>query len=269
MPDIYHSDQEAIEQAEAARAAEDQAMDTKITEAEPAVSGTVPEILPSSDFSTLEAEIGDRQFPSVTEADSRVADSTPVSDRLGTTDVAHPAEKAALAGQMTDTPHFNQNNHPDCLLQSGRMVEARLTGVDPGLEVYKNEAIRRGSYHEASGKGGIDNMEKFAEQMNDRPGLETKYHEGANLSDIKDALDHGQSLIVGVDAAKFYPEAGLEPNSGGHAVVVTGVEQDLDGRWHITVNDPNEFEPNTLIRGETFTSAWRAFNSPMIMVSKA
>jgi len=175
------------------------------------------------------------------------------------------AEPAALGApdQMLDTPQHPQGDAPDCLLQSARMAEERQTGVDPGLDAYKQPAIERGIYDPASGT----DLPAFVDVMNERPGIEAELVSADGPEDIKEALDSGESVIAGVDAYEFYQgQFNLEPNSGGHAIVVTGADQAPDGRWEFTVNDPNESTPNTPVDGETFLRAWDAQGRQMVTV---
>lgn len=174
-----------------------------------------------------------------------------------------------IGAQAQDTPQFNQGNHPDCALQSARMVETKQLGKDPGLDAYKSEAYKKGNYEELNGSGGVKNMEKFSEQINERPGLHASYKEGATLDEVKSNLDQGKSVIAGVDAATFYPEYELPPNSGKHAIVVTGAEKGPDGHFNITVNDPNDNFANRAVPEKVFLDAWKGFDNRMIVVEKA
>lgn len=172
--------------------------------------------------------------------------------------------KLGAAGQMADTPMHTQGDAPDCLLQSARMAEHRQTGIDPGLEAFKDPAIEKGIY---SPDKGTD-LQGFADVMNERPGIETKLDNASGPQEIKSALDKGDSVIAGVDAYEFYKDQYiLEPNSGGHAVVMTGAEQAPDGHWNFAVNDPNFEQPNMPVDGDRFLSAWEKTDRAMLTVS--
>lgn len=264
MTDMVQPEKTIIETP--AEGVEVQDMDARLAQAEGVQAGIEAGKPSVGDQEQLQHEIANIKYPAAIEADNNLSKSTSVGDQSA---AQENVEKAAFKGQMTDTPHYNQGNHPDCLLQSARMAETKQTGVDPGLEVYKNEAMRQHNYLEAGGAGGVSDMEKFAKQMDARPGIEANYQNGARLSDIKASLDQGESVIVGVDAAEFYPELGLPPESGGHAVVVTGLSEKSDGTWNVTVNDSNETGPNTPKDGTTFTKAWQAAGNPMISIHKS
>lgn len=168
------------------------------------------------------------------------------------------------ADQMADTPVHTQGDAPDCLLQSARMAEHRQTGEDPGLEAFKDPAIEKGIY--SSDKG--TDLQGFADVMNERPGIEAKLDNASGPQDIKSALDNGDSVIAGVDSYEFYKDQfNLEPNNGGHAVVMTGAEQAPDGKWNFAVNDPNFEQPNMPVDGDRFQSAWEKMDRAMLTVS--
>jgi len=177
-----------------------------------------------------------------------------------------PQPNDKIGAQAQDTPQYNQGHYPDCALQSARMVEAKQLGKDPGLDAYKNEAKKQENY----GPGGVNDMEKFSEQINERPGLKAGYKEGGSLDEIKSNLDQGKSVIAGVDARTFYPEHEFPPNEApGHAIVVTGAEKGPDGHYNITVNDPNDHSGNRVIPEQQFLDSWNKFGNPMIVVEKS
>lgn len=168
------------------------------------------------------------------------------------------------ADQMADTPVHTQGDAPDCLLQSARMAEHRQTGMDPGLEAFKDPAIEKGIY---SPDKGTD-LQGFADVMNERPGIEARLDNASDPQEIKSALDKGDSVIAGVDAYEYYKDQfNLEPNSGGHAVVVTGADRAADGAWEFTVNDPNFDQSNMPVDGDRFLPAWEKMDRAMLTVS--
>lgn len=172
--------------------------------------------------------------------------------------------KFGAADQMADTPMHTQGDAPDCLLQSARMAEHRQTGIDPGLEAFKDPAIEKGIY---SPDKGTD-LQSFSDVLNERPGIEARLDNASGPQDIKSALDNGDSVIAGVDSYEFYKDQfNLEPNSGGHAVVMTGAEQAPDGHWNFAVNDPNLEQPNLAVDGDRFLPAWEKTDRAMLTVS--
>ena len=97
-------------------------------------------------------------------------------------------------------------------------------------------------------------------------GLEAQLVRADGPPDIKEALDSGKSVIVGVDAPEFYRQYNFEVNDGGHALVVTGAEQTEDGAWHFAVNDPNQDAPNIHVDSDAFLQAWDKAGRSMITV---
>lgn len=197
----------------------------------------------------------DKQLPEIPASDS--LDRTGLEARLKS---AQPFE-AGAPNQMADTPLHAQGDQPDCLLQSARMAEHRQTGIDPGLDAYKHPATEQGLYDP---RGGTD-LTGFVEVINDRPGVQAELQYADGPQNIKDALDQGDSVIAGVDAYEYYKgQYNFEPNSGGHAIVVTGADQAPAGDWQFTVNDPNFETPNQPVSGDKFLRAWDVADRPMI-----
>jgi hypothetical protein len=178
---------------------------------------------------------------------------------------AQPFEVGA-PDQMTDMPlHQQDRAKPDCLLECARMAEHRQTGDDPGLGVYKDSAIEQGLYDPDRGTDAT----RFVDVINERPGVEAQLTHAEGPQDIKDALDNGKSVIVCVDAYEFYRgQYNLLNDGSGHAVVVTGADEEPDGSWQFAVNDPNSEVPNIPVDGERFLQAWDSANKPMITVEK-
>ncbi|MCB0038048.1 MAG: hypothetical protein H6646_00250 [Anaerolineales bacterium] len=167
--------------------------------------------------------------------------------------------------QMTDTPLHQQGLAPDCLLQCARMAEHRQTGRDPGLVAFKQPAIEQNIYNQ----DGVTDVDKFVSVLNDRDGVQAEGSYAASPEAILDSLNQRKSVIVGVNAYEYYKvESNLEPNSGGHALLVTGAERQDNGRWQFTVNDPNQETPNFPVDGERLLPAWKAEGNLLITVEK-
>ncbi|MER2513554.1 MAG: hypothetical protein ABTQ25_14240 [Nitrosomonas ureae] len=171
--------------------------------------------------------------------------------------------RESVANQMPDTPLYLQGDMPDCLLQCARMAEHRQVGIDPGLEVFKNMAIENGFY---SSQWGVE-LRGFMEIIKDRPNIVAQLDYANGPQDLKTVLDQGASVIAGVETHEYYHGLlNIEPNHGGHAVVVTHVNESKDGFWQFIVNDPNESIPNQEIDCCAFQKAWDVMNRMMITV---
>ena len=259
MGDIYNPTEQQVEVSEVSVTEQTSAMETRVTEAQSASPTTSLDSAPMSDNAELQASVPTDNVNPTLEMESKVDGAASVGDN--TNDAGKVKDVTAIEGQMTDTPQYNQGNNPDCLLQSTRMAEAKQTGVDPGVDVYKDEAIRRGNYSE----NGV-NMERFTDQINERPGLQAEMRHDQSLDDIKSELDQQHSVIVGVDAGTLYD---FPPDGSGHALVVTGATQDAAGNWNVTVNDPNEFSTNKSVSEAVFKQAWDLAGNRMIVMQKA
>lgn len=167
--------------------------------------------------------------------------------------------------QMTDTPLHQQGDAPDCLLQCARMAEHRQTGRDPGLAAFKQPAIEQDIYDPGSGT----QSDKFLSILNDRTGVQAESSCAAGPEAILDSLNQQKSVIVGVDAYEYYKvESNLEPNAGGHALLVTGAERLDNDKWKFAVNDPNQETPNIPIDGERLLPAWKDAGNLLITVER-
>jgi len=243
-------------EAEIARqeAIKQQQLESRLAQAKPSRPDEATVVPGKTEAQAMRTQLGERPVPPQVAAEQRLEAAAPAGFR-----------DAPVLGQMTDTPIHPQGDQPDCLLQSARMAEHRQTGVDPGLEAYKTPAIEKGIYDSHSGT----DMVGMVDVINERPGVEAQLKFQQRPEDIKQALDNKESVVTGVDAYEFYKgQYNLEPNSGGHAVVVTSAEKSPQGDWKFTVNDPNMETPNQPVAGDKFLKAWDKANKPMIVVKK-
>lgn len=254
MNNPYRPETDQVEKAQQ-ETIKQQQLESRLAEASPAKPGEAATPLSKSESQVMRARLGDRPVPPQVAAAQRL-------------EVAEPAcsQEVLMSRQMTDTPLHLQGDQPDCLLQSARMAEHCQTGVDPGLEAYKTPAIEKGIYDP---ERGTDLTEMESIIINERPGIEAQLKFENKPEDIKESLDNGESVIAAVDAYEFYKgQINLEPNSGGHAVVVTSAEKLPSGDWKFTVNDPNFEPPNQSVAGDRFLNAWDKTDKPMIVVKK-
>jgi len=251
MSDMYHAEQ-AVESSrqEALRLHE---LERQLAQAQTAEAGAATISTASTESEAMRAQLQDRVVLPEVEAAHRI-------------DAAQPGDKV-VPGQMTDTPLHQQGDKPDCLLQSARMAEHRQTGVDPGLDAYKTPAMEKHIYDPSSGITDLPEMTKI---MDNRPGIEAELKMQQTPQELEQALNNGDSAVVAVDAYEFYKDQvpGMQPDSGGHAIVVTSAEQLPDGQWKFTVNDSNVDTPNVPAAGEKFLNAWNQAGRPMVVVRK-
>ncbi len=87
----------------------------------------------------------------------------------------------------------------------------------------------------------------------------------ASIDDVVQALDRGDKVMVGLDASEIYlplHEAStgmpIEQSDAGHAVWVTGIDQDPDGSIHVILNDPGRPDGrSTPVEIHDFLNGWR------------
>lgn len=253
MVDEVHRYEEAEAELARQEALRQRELERRLGEAKQVGADEIAASVASSEAEAMRAQISEQ--PAVSEVSA--------AQRLEASEAA-PVRDVPRPNQMKDTPLHLQGDQPDCLLQSARMAEHRQTGVDPGLEAYKTPAIEEGAYDPVKGTDLVE-MEGI---INDRPGIEAQLKFDNRPEDIKKALDSDESVIAAVDAYEFYKgKINLEPNSGGHAVVVTSGEKLPSGDWEFAVNDPNFEPPNQPVAGDRFANAWGR-RKPMIVVKK-
>lgn len=83
-------------------------------------------------------------------------------------------------------------------------------------------------------------------------GLMVTHEYDATITDMCNALDNDNDVIVAVDSGKLYPDAAEEKNIANHAVVVTAV--DTEGK-KVTIYDPGRGDIQT-VETDDFIQAW-------------
>lgn len=101
---------------------------------------------------------------------------------------------------------------------------------------------------------------QFMGNLMEYMGLKVSRRYGAHIEDIKEALRNGDSVIVAVDSDKLYPERPDEEDATNHAIVVTGIDQDLET---VKICDPEDLTEKE-IETTLFMSAWRESNYYMV-----
>jgi len=103
-------------------------------------------------------------------------------------------------------------------------------------------------------------------------GIETENHYEASLDDLREWLDQGESIIVGVDGVEIWEPAFLQDlrladlwdmPEAGHAVRVTGIEDNpVTGEVTVILNDPGvEDGAGGRVLADDFLDAWKDFGS--------
>ena len=100
----------------------------------------------------------------------------------------------------------------------------------------------------------LGNLLAFSGMLIDR-------HFDSTLEDIRQALELGNDIMVGVDREKLYAEEPDPEDLTNHAVVVTGLEEDT-----VTIFDPYKEPYMAEIPLSAFLNAWRESQNYMITV---
>jgi len=103
-------------------------------------------------------------------------------------------------------------------------------------------------------------------------GVTTETQYDASLNDIITALERGDKVIVALDANEIWTplrdETGtpIEQEDGGHAVWVTGIDQDEQGNIKIILNDSGISDGQMkVIDGVDFINAWDDFGNHLVI----
>lgn len=126
-----------------------------------------------------------------------------------------------------------KQSYGNCVLESARQILRRATGKNVTEEELLKHALARKLCEDAPQKPlahGGSNGENARQLLGDY-GVPTERMPAdgpATLDDVKQAVAEGRGVIAFVDPHEISPS--LYPSSCCHAVVVTGVEVDKDGR---------------------------------------
>jgi hypothetical protein len=158
--------------------------------------------------------------------------------------------------------HQVQPGPVDCLPTSVSMALSEITGT----HVPADELVAMANEHgfmTDTGMSALDSVTLF-----ENYGVEAEATSGT-LDDLRDALDRGDPIIVGVDAADVYSGGGgpFDPGmESGHAVVVTGIDDGPPGVLYI--NDPGFPDgAGVEIPLELFEDAWEDSENTMVVAT--
>lgn len=158
--------------------------------------------------------------------------------------------------------HQVQPGPVDCLPTSVSMALSEITGT----HVPADELVAMANEHgfmTDTGMSALDSITLF-----ENYGVEAEATSGT-LDDLRDALDRGDPIIVGIDAADLYSGGGgpFDPGmESGHAVVVTGIDDGPPGVLYI--NDPGFPDgAGVEIPLELFEDAWEDSENTMVVAT--
>lgn len=183
--------------------------------------------------------------------------------------IAEDLDHSYLGDQLVGDPYAEmqffqvQEGMNSCAVASQKEVLESILGKEvPEIEL-SYMAYKNGWFDPASGTLPQD-MGKLLEAF-DIP-VERGYDR--EIVDIYQALEHGEKVIVGLNSNEIwspqYDEQGNPVNqmTAGHAVWVTGLYQDDEGKWFVIMNDTGvPTGQGETVRLEDFLNAWSDFGN--------
>jgi hypothetical protein len=163
-----------------------------------------------------------------------------------------------------DMDNWHMQEHDDtCAVVSQEFILEQLTGEEFSEEELRQEAIDK-DYYIPGGGTPFDDVGKLLEDH----GIEVERTQGNTLEDLREKLEQGEKVIVGVDGDEiWYPnqsdeedlnERGNMPGQdANHALQVIGIDYSDPDNPVVILNDPGS--PNgqgTRISADNFMDAW-------------
>jgi hypothetical protein len=173
-------------------------------------------------------------------------------------------------GNPTEEADFwqQQEGQNSCAVVAQRGIYESITGVELSEAELCQIAETNGWYDPEVGTYPED-MDKVLNTL----GIPTTQHYDATLTDIADALERGDKVIVGLDGSEIWtpmrdPVTGspVEQTNSGHAVWVTGIDQEPDGSVSIILNDSGtpDGQMKAVDAGD-FLNAWEDHSNLLVV----
>nr|MBA3280933.1 C39 family peptidase [Acidimicrobiia bacterium] len=158
------------------------------------------------------------------------------------------------------TYHQTQPGPVDCVPTSVAMTLSELTGQDvPAADVVA--MANSEGFMTDTGMAAPDALTLF-----EAYGVDAEVSQGS-LDGLREALDNGDSIVVGLDSADLYSGGGGPFDTGmqaGHAVVITGIDDGPPGAVYI--NDPGFPDgAGVEIPLDQFVDSWEDTDNTMIV----
>lgn len=181
-----------------------------------------------------------------------------------------PDQFDGVGDPLGDAQYWQEQTSPtSCAVVTQGMILEKLTGLPMDEQTLMDQAEQAGIYDPENGTR-MDDIGKLLE-MN---GVDTDTVENADMQQMVDALANGDQVIVGLDAKEIWTplhdastDAPLEQDPPmGHAVWVTGIDQQPDGSFVVLLNDPGApFGEIEAVPLEDFVNAWEDNGASMTL----
>jgi Peptidase_C39 like family len=171
-----------------------------------------------------------------------------------------------------DMEHWHMQEHDDtCAVVSQEYILEELTGEEFSEEELRQEAIDKG-YYIPGGGTPCDDVGKLLEDH----GIEVERTEGNTLEDLREKLEQGEKVIVGVDSDEiWYPNQSGEEDlnehgnipgqDANHAVQVIGIDYSDPDNPVVILNDPGSPDgQGRRIPADEFMDAWEDSDCYMV-----
>ena len=178
----------------------------------------------------------------------------------------NPAAFHGVGNPVGESSHWHQQHENDCAVMAQADVYESITGHHLTEQEAVRIATQHGWYHDGT---TLPDTGKLLNYL----GIPTHQYLNASLRDLYTALQHGDHVIVGVNANEIWfpyhdaaTGAPVEQSVGGHAVWVTGIDQAPDGSIKIILNDTGKpgGQMEAVDAGD-FMNAWSDFNNFMVV----
>jgi hypothetical protein len=181
----------------------------------------------------------------------------------------NPSEFDGLGNPIQDAQFWQQQNGANsCAVVAQMSVYESITGVDLSEAEVCKMAEENGWYDPETGT-----QSNAVGKILNALGVPTDQRYDANLEDIANALEQGDKVIVGLDANEIWTplrdpatNAPIEQPNAGHAVWVTGVDQQADGSVKIILNDSGTPDGQMkVVDAEDFLNAWTDYGNQLVV----
>ncbi len=173
----------------------------------------------------------------------------------------HGDDAVTIAGDPEiDGSHWSvQEGDNSCAVASQRGVIEAITGINIPEAELAELAESKGWYDPERGTDpdAVGNLLEFY-------GIEVERQYDTSITELYDALDRGEKVIVGLDPYEIWnPETGPDgnpmeqPDKEGHAVEVTAIKMRADGGLNVVMNDTGILDGRSKeVAIEDFCNAW-------------